>query len=140
MTINKAAELEIISGLFLSAAEQMRRTLVRTAFNAVIYEVLDFGISIADAKGRMVAEAAGITSFTRSTASAAVMDLQERKLSSTDTLLHASTPTGHRRSPFMLPSSTGSQALSLVLLSSASSTALPVRATTGVPVVGAILT
>ena len=58
-----AAELEIVSGLFLSAAEQMRRTLVRTAFNAVIYEVLDFGISIADSKGRMVAEAAGITSF-----------------------------------------------------------------------------
>jgi N-methylhydantoinase B len=63
MAINRAAELEIISGLFISAAEQMRRTLVRTAFNAVIYEVLDFGISIADAKGRMVAEAAGITSF-----------------------------------------------------------------------------
>ena len=41
----------------------MRRTLVRTAFNAVIYEVLDFGISIADSKARMVAEAAGITSF-----------------------------------------------------------------------------
>ena len=63
MALNAAAELEIISGLFFSAAEQMRRTLVRTAFNAVIYEVLDFGISIADAKGRMVAEAAGITSF-----------------------------------------------------------------------------
>ena len=63
MAISRAAELEIISGLFISAAEQMRRTLVRTAFNAVIYEVLDFGISIADAKGRMVAEAAGITSF-----------------------------------------------------------------------------
>lgn len=61
--VSKAAELEIISGLFFSAAEQMRRTLVRTAFNAVIYEVLDFGISIADAQGRMVAEAAGITSF-----------------------------------------------------------------------------
>ena len=59
----RAAELEILSGLFLSAAEQMRRTLVRTAFNAVIYEVLDFGISIADARGRMIAEAAGITSF-----------------------------------------------------------------------------
>lgn len=63
MTISKAAETEIVSALFFSAAEQMRRTLVRTAFNAVIYEVLDFGISIADAKGRMVAEAAGITSF-----------------------------------------------------------------------------
>lgn len=63
MATTKAAELQIISGLFLSAAEQMRRTLVRTAFNAVIYEVLDFGISIADRKGRMVAEAAGITAF-----------------------------------------------------------------------------
>lgn len=63
MATSKAAELEIISGLFFSAAEQMRRTLVRTAFNPVIYEVLDFGISIADNKGRMVAEAAGITSF-----------------------------------------------------------------------------
>lgn len=63
MTVSKAAELEIVSALFFSAAEQMRRTLVRTAFNAVIYEVLDFGISIADSKGRMVAEAAGITSF-----------------------------------------------------------------------------
>ena len=60
---SRAAELEIVSGLFLSAAEQMRRTLVRTAFNAVIYEVLDFGISIADGRGRMIAEAAGITSF-----------------------------------------------------------------------------
>ncbi len=60
---SRAAELEILSGLFLSAAEQMRRTLVRTAFNAVIYEVLDFGISVADRRGRMVAEAAGITSF-----------------------------------------------------------------------------
>ena len=59
----RAAELEILSGLFLSAAEQMRQTLVRTAFNAVIYEVLDFGISIADRQGRMIAEAAGITSF-----------------------------------------------------------------------------
>jgi N-methylhydantoinase B len=63
MAISKAAELEIVSGLFFSAAEQMRRTLVRTAFSAVIYEVLDFGISIADSKGRMVSEAAGITSF-----------------------------------------------------------------------------
>ena len=57
------ADIEIIRNLFLSAAEQMRRTLVRTAFNAVIYEVLDFGISIADRSGRMISEAAGITSF-----------------------------------------------------------------------------
>ena len=57
------ADVEIIRNLFLSAAEQMRRTLVRTAVNAVIYEVLDFGISIADRSKRMISEAAGITSF-----------------------------------------------------------------------------
>ena len=77
-----AADLEIISGLFLSAAEQMRRTLVRTAFNAVIYEVLDFGISIADSKGRMVAEAAGITSFIGANDYALKMLLQKLDLSS----------------------------------------------------------
>ena len=76
----RAAELEILSGLFLSAAEQMRRTLVRTAFNAVIYEVLDFGISIADGRGRMVAEAAGITSFNGANDYALKMLLQELDL------------------------------------------------------------
>ena len=76
----RAAELEILSGLFLSAAEQMRRTLVRTAFNAVIYEVLDFGISIADGRGRMVAEAAGITSFNGANDYALKMLLQKLDL------------------------------------------------------------
>ena len=76
----RAAELEILSGLFLSAAEQMRRTLVRTAFNAVIYEVLDFGISIADRRGRMVAEAAGITSFNGANDYALKMLLQKLDL------------------------------------------------------------
>jgi N-methylhydantoinase B len=41
----------------------MRRTLVRTAFNPVIYEVLDFGISMYDSSLRLIAEAPGITSF-----------------------------------------------------------------------------
>ena len=35
------ADIEIIRNLFLSAAEQMRRTLVRTAFNAVIINSLN---------------------------------------------------------------------------------------------------
>ncbi len=82
MTISKAAEIEIISALFFSAAEQMRRTLVRTAFNAVIYEVLDFGISIADAEGRMVAEAAGITSFIGGNDYALKMLLQNMEIAS----------------------------------------------------------
>jgi N-methylhydantoinase B len=55
--------VEVIHNYLLSAVEQMRRTLVRTAFNPVIYEVLDFGISMYDAQLRLVAEAPGITSF-----------------------------------------------------------------------------
>jgi N-methylhydantoinase B len=57
------ALVEIIRNYLSSAVEQMRRTLVRTAFNPVIYEVLDFGISMYDAEQRLIAEAPGITEF-----------------------------------------------------------------------------
>jgi len=46
-----------------SIAEEMRRTLIRTAFNPVIYDVLDFGISIYDEKLDLIAEAVGIPFF-----------------------------------------------------------------------------
>lgn len=64
----RAAEIdggtaEVVRNHLVSVAEQMRRTLIRTAFNPVIYEVLDFGISIYDVNKRLVAEAVGITSF-----------------------------------------------------------------------------
>jgi N-methylhydantoinase B len=55
--------VEVVRNHLVSVAEQMRRTLVRTAFNPVIYEVLDFGISVYDVHRRLMAEAAGITSF-----------------------------------------------------------------------------
>lgn len=55
--------VEVINSYLTSAAEQMRRTLVRTAFNPVIYSVLDFGISIYNADIEQMAEAPGITSF-----------------------------------------------------------------------------
>ena len=38
------ATAEVIRSYLGSAAEEMRATLIRTAFNPVIYEVLDFGI------------------------------------------------------------------------------------------------
>src|SRR3984885_11571759 len=41
----------------------MRRTLVRTAFNSGIYEVLDFGISIYTPELKLIAEATGIAVF-----------------------------------------------------------------------------
>ncbi len=55
--------VEVINSHIVSAAEQMRRTLIRTAFNPVIYSVLDFGISIYNAEVEPMAEAPGITSF-----------------------------------------------------------------------------
>lgn len=54
---------EIVQNYLTSAANEMRATLVRTAFSPVIYEVLDFGISIYDANLDLVAEAPGLTFF-----------------------------------------------------------------------------
>jgi N-methylhydantoinase B len=54
---------EIIRSHLSSAAEEMRRSLIRTAFNPVIYDVLDFGISIYDDNLDLIVEAPGIPSF-----------------------------------------------------------------------------
>ncbi len=57
------ATLEVIRSHLVSAAEEMRRTLIRTAFNPVIYEVLDFGISLYDADLELIADAPGLAFF-----------------------------------------------------------------------------
>ena len=57
------ATVEVIRSYLVAAAEEMRATLIRTAFNPVIYEVLDFGISMYDARMRLIAEAPGLTFF-----------------------------------------------------------------------------
>lgn len=54
---------EIVRSHLYSAAEEMRRTLIRTAFNPVIYDVLDFGISIYDREQNLIAEATGLPAF-----------------------------------------------------------------------------
>lgn len=59
----EAATTQVIRSYLLSAAEEMRRTLVRTAFNPVIYEVLDFGISLYDANLDLIADAPGLALF-----------------------------------------------------------------------------
>jgi N-methylhydantoinase B len=58
-----AATVEVIRSYLVAAAEEMRATLVRTAFNPVIYEVLDFGISIYDERLDLIGEASGLTFF-----------------------------------------------------------------------------
>jgi N-methylhydantoinase B len=55
--------VEVIRHYFVSTGEQMRRTLIQTAFNPVIYEVHDFGISIYDGDLQLIAEAPGIPEF-----------------------------------------------------------------------------
>ena len=57
------ATVEVIRHYLNSTSEQMRRTLVRTAFNPVIYEVLDFGISMYDRHRRLISESTGILTF-----------------------------------------------------------------------------
>jgi N-methylhydantoinase B len=57
------AGVEVIRSYLVAAAEEMRATLVRTAFNPVIYEVLDFGISIYDSGLDLIGEASGLTFF-----------------------------------------------------------------------------
>src|SRR5438128_2241551 len=57
------ATIEVIRSYLVSAAEEMRRTLIRTAFNPVVYEVLDFGISIYDRNQDLIAEAPGLAFF-----------------------------------------------------------------------------
>jgi N-methylhydantoinase B len=59
----EAATNQVIRSYLLSAAEEMRRTLVRTAFNPVIYEVLDFGISLYDRNLDLIADAPGLALF-----------------------------------------------------------------------------
>jgi N-methylhydantoinase B len=63
MTRLDGATVEVIRNYIGSVAEQMRRTLVRAAFNPVIYDVLDFGISLYNSDLELMAEAAGITHF-----------------------------------------------------------------------------
>ncbi len=59
----EAATTQVIRSYLRSAAEEMRRTLIRTAFNPVIYEVLDFGISLYDRNLDLMADAPGLALF-----------------------------------------------------------------------------
>ncbi|MEV0397510.1 hydantoinase B/oxoprolinase family protein [Polymorphospora rubra] len=63
MTTLDGATVEVVRSYLLSAAEEMRATLIRTSFNPVIYEVHDFGMSMYDADLRLIAEATGLTFF-----------------------------------------------------------------------------
>lgn len=54
---------EVIGYGLVGAAEEMKLTLMRSAFNPIIYEVLDFSCGVFDRHGRLAAQAAGLPIF-----------------------------------------------------------------------------
>lgn len=55
--------LEVIRHGFVAAADEMKYSLMRTAYNPIIYEVLDFSVGLFDEHGDMVGQAAGLPIF-----------------------------------------------------------------------------
>src|SRR3954449_696624 len=54
---------EVIRHGLNSAANQMKRALIRTAFSPIIYEVLDFAVAIYDTEIRLLAQAPSLPLF-----------------------------------------------------------------------------
>src|SRR6187455_2935785 len=54
---------EVIRHGLNSAANQMKKALIRTAFSPVIYEVLDFAVAIYDREIRLLAQAPSLPIF-----------------------------------------------------------------------------
>src|SRR6266536_6164354 len=54
---------ELIRNGLNSAANQMKRALVRTAFSPIIYEVLDFAVALYDRRIRLLAQAPSLPLF-----------------------------------------------------------------------------
>lgn len=57
------ATVEIIRNNFVSAAEEMADTLDRTAYNPVIYEIRDYGITLYDGEIRSIGDSPGSPLF-----------------------------------------------------------------------------
>ena len=57
------ATAEVIRHYLVSAATEMERTLVRSAYSTIIYEINDFGLSIFDRNLNLLADATGLPLF-----------------------------------------------------------------------------
>jgi N-methylhydantoinase B len=54
---------QVIRSALVAAAEEMRLTLVRTAYNPLIYEVNDFACGLVSRKGELIAQSPGLPLF-----------------------------------------------------------------------------
>ncbi|WP_247730755.1 hydantoinase B/oxoprolinase family protein [Halovivax limisalsi] len=57
------ATVAVIRNYLTSAATEMQRTLTRTAYNTIIYEIFDFGLSMYDADLRLLSDSPGLSLF-----------------------------------------------------------------------------
>jgi N-methylhydantoinase B len=62
-TATDPATAEVVRHYLVSAATEMERTLVRTAYSTIIYEINDFGLSIFDRSFRLLADSTGLPLF-----------------------------------------------------------------------------
>jgi N-methylhydantoinase B len=58
-----AITIEIIRHSLHAATEEMARNLCRTAYNTIVYEIHDYGITLHDRDGNTIADAVGIAIF-----------------------------------------------------------------------------
>jgi len=56
---------EIIRSSIVAASDEMAKTLVRTAYNPVLYDIKDFGVAVLSATGELWSEAPGCLIFGR---------------------------------------------------------------------------
>lgn len=57
------ATIEVVRNYLSAAGEEMHNTLVRTAYNTIIYEILDFGITLYDRDLNLIADSPGLSLF-----------------------------------------------------------------------------
>ncbi|WP_319520627.1 hydantoinase B/oxoprolinase family protein [uncultured Martelella sp.] len=62
-TVNDPITLEIIQNSLQAAADEMFAAMRKTAMSSIIYEVLDMGTGVLDAKGQLASSGAGIPGF-----------------------------------------------------------------------------
>ena len=60
---NDPITLEIIQSALQATADEMFAGMKKTAMSSIIYEVLDMGTGIMDAKGELASSGAGIPAF-----------------------------------------------------------------------------
>jgi N-methylhydantoinase B len=56
---------EIVRNGLIAATEEMKTNLMRTAYNMIIYEALDFTVGLFDAEGNTVSIGLGLPMFIR---------------------------------------------------------------------------